>query len=61
MFEYVTINDATDDLTKVNEYAAEGWRVIAASIDARRGPLFVMERELEETAKRPELTVVEQE
>lgn len=61
MFEYVSINDPSDDLTKVNEYASEGWRVIAASVDAGRGPLFVMERELEETAKTPELRVVQQE
>lgn len=47
MKEYISLNDPTDDLEKVNDAARSGWRVISAQIDSGRGPLFILERDVE--------------
>lgn len=46
MNEYIRVYDSTDDLSEVNTYATEGWRVIASFNDDRRGQMFIMEREV---------------
>lgn len=46
MNEYIRVYDSSDEMTEVNAYATEGWRVIASFNDERRGQMFIMEREI---------------